>query len=118
MIETLSADSVVVDISIDQGGCIETAKATSHENPVYRAQNVIHYCVPNIPSAVPRTSTFALTSASFSYIQNIANKGFKKALSDDPYTKKGLNVYKGYVTCFPVATALNREFRPPEDLGL
>ena len=118
MIQSMEENSVVVDISIDQGGCIETAHPTSHEEPVYKLHNVIHYCVPNIPSAVSRTSTYALTNASFPYIKEIANKGFKQALSQNPYLKKGLNVYKGYVTYPPVATALNLECRLPEELGI
>ena len=118
MVQSLAENSVVVDISIDQGGCVETAHPTSHEEPVYTLYDVIHYCVPNIPSAVPRTSTYALTNVSFPYIKEIANKGFKKALSQNSHLKKGLNVYKGYVTYPPVATALNRVFRLPEELGL
>ena len=114
----MSPHSVVVDISIDQGGCIETAHPTSHEEPIYSLYDVIHYCVPNIPSAVSRTSTYALTNVSFPYIKEIADKGFKNALSQNPYLKKGLNVYKGYVTYPPVAEALNLECRPPEELGL
>ena len=118
MIQSMPAKSVVADISIDQGGCVETAHSTSHEEPIYTLYNVIHYCVPNIPSAVSRTSTYALTNASFPYIRDIANKGFKEALSQNPHFKKGLNVYKGYVTCPPVATALNRKCRLPKELGL
>ncbi len=118
MVQSLSKKSVIVDISIDQGGCVETTRPTSHENPIYTLYDVIHYCVPNIPSAVSRTSTYALTNASFPYIKDIANKGFKEALSQNPLMKKGLNVYKGYVTYPPVAEALNRECRSPEKLGL
>ena len=117
MIQSLAEKSVVVDISIDQGGCIETARPTSHEKPIYTLDQVIHYCVPNIPSAVPRTSTYALNNVSFPYIREIANKGFPSALKN-PYFKKGLNVYKGHITCPPVAEALNRECRPVEELEL
>ncbi|MCZ0932242.1 MAG: alanine dehydrogenase [Oligoflexia bacterium] len=117
MISLLPEKSVVVDISIDQGGCIETARPTSHTKPTYTIDDIIHYCVPNIPSAVARTSTYALTNQSFSYVQEIANKGFAKAMQN-PGFKKGLNVYKGYVTCQPVAQALNREYRSLEELGL
>ena len=118
MIQSMSAKSVVADISIDQGGCIETARPTSHEKPIYILDNVIHYCVPNIPSAVSRTSTYALTNVSFPYIREIANKGFQEALTQNPYLKRGLNVYKGYVTYPSVATALNRKCRLPKELGL
>ena len=117
MISLLPEKSVVVDISIDQGGCIETARPTSHTDPTYTIDNIIHYCVPNIPSAVARTATYALTNQSFSYIQEIANKGFIQALQN-PYFKKGLNTYKGYVTYQPVAQALNREYKSAETLGL
>ena len=115
-IQQLPEKSVVVDISIDQGGCIETAKATSHTHPIYIEENIIHYCVPNIPSAVSRTSTFALTSQSFPYIKEISNKGLKSALKN-PGFKKGLNSYKGFITYQPVASALGMEFQSPEQLG-
>lgn len=118
MIQSMPPLSVAVDISIDQGGCIETAHPTSHEEPVYSLYDVIHYCVPNIPSAVSRTSTHALTNVSFPYVKEIADKGFKKAISQNPHLKKGLNVYKGHVTYPPVAEALKREYRLPEELGL
>ena len=118
MVQSLKEKSVIVDISIDQGGCIETVRPTSHEEPIYTLHNVIHYCVPNIPSAVPQTSTYALTNASFPYIKTLADKNFKEALSQNPYLKKGLNVYKGYVTYPPVAEALNRKCRLPEEFGI
>lgn len=118
MIQSMEKNSVVVDISIDQGGCIETARPTSHENPIYTLHDVIHYCVPNIPSAVSRTSTQALTNVSFPYIKEIANKGFKKSLSQNPGLKKGLNTYKGHITYPPVAEALKRPCRLPEELGI
>ena len=118
MIQFLPEKSVVADISIDQGGCIETARPTSHEKPVYTLNNVIHYCVPNIPSAVSRTSTYALTNVSFPYIKDMAQKGFKTALLQNPLLKKGLNVYKGHITCPPVAKALQRECPSLKDLDL
>ena len=118
MVKLMSKKSLVVDISIDQGGCIETAQPTSHQKPTYTLYNVIHYCVPNIPSAVPRTSTYALTNVSFPYIKKIANQGFKKAMISDPYFKKGLNTYKGHITLKPVAQALNKDYKTPEQLGL
>ena len=117
MISLLPEKSVVVDISIDQGGCIETARPTSHTKPTYTINNIIHYCVPNIPSAVARTSTYALTNQSFPYVQEIANKGFKQAMQN-PYFKKGLNVYKGYITYQPVAQALNKEYQSTKALGI
>ena len=118
MISLLPEKSVVVDISIDQGGCIETARPTSHTHPVYNVDSIIHYCVPNIPSAVARTSTFALTNKSYPYIEEIAGKGLKQALLENPSLKKGLNTYKGFITCLPVAEAVNLNFRPSEHLGI
>ena len=117
MIQSLSAGSVVVDISIDQGGCIETAKATSHENPTYEKHEVIHYCVPNIPSVVSRSSTYALTHASFPFVLNVADKGAEGALKEDASLRKGLNTYEGHITCQPVAEALEREFVSWEKLS-
>ena len=116
MIKTMNPKSVAVDISIDQGGCFETARLTSHENPVYEKHGVIHYCVPNIPSVVPRTSTYALTNVSFPFVQQIADQGLEGALQSSPFLKKGLNVYKGAVTCAPVANALKKEYKSFEDL--
>lgn len=118
MVQSMPKKSVIADISIDQGGCVETARPTSHQNPTYMLYDIIHYCVPNIPSAVSRTSTYALTNVSFPYILEIANKGLKQALLENPYLKKGLNVYKGYVVYPPVAEALNLKCRKPEELGL
>ena len=116
MLGAMSPKSVVVDISIDQGGCFETARPTSHENPVYETQGVIHYCVPNIPSVVSRTSTSALTNAGFPFVRQIANQGLEEALKGNEFLKKGLNVYGGFVTCAPVASALGMKHRPFEEL--
>ena len=118
MVQSMPAQSVLADISIDQGGCVETTRPTSHEKPTYILYDIIHYCVPNIPSAVSRTSTYALANASFPYIKEVANKGLKEALKQNSYLKKGLNVYKGYVTYPPVAEALKLECRLPEEFGL
>ncbi|MFH1654974.1 MAG: alanine dehydrogenase [Pseudomonadota bacterium] len=98
MVKTMEPDSVVVDVSIDQGGCIETSRPTSHEEPIYKEHGVIHYCVPNMPALTPRTSTEALTSATFTYLKELANKGIEKALADDPALKLGLQVKDGKVT--------------------
>ena len=116
MMSFLPKKSVVVDISIDQGGCIETARPTSHTKPTYEIDNIIHYCVPNIPSAVARTSTYALTKQSFPYVEQLANKGFKQSM-ENPHFKKGLNVYKGSITYEPVAKALNQEYFPIDKIG-
>ena len=117
MINLMPEKSIVVDISIDQGGCVETARPTSHTKPTYVIDDIIHYCVPNIPSAVARTSTYALTNKSFPYVQELANKGLQQAMQT-PYFRKGLNVYKGFITYQPVAQALNKEHRTAESLGL
>jgi len=117
MMTLLPEKSVVVDISIDQGGCIETARPTSHTDPVYCLDGVIHYCVPNIPSAVARTSSFALTNRSYPYIEKLAEQGLKKALKEEIGLKKGLNTYKGFITYEPVAKALNQEYSSLEKLN-
>jgi alanine dehydrogenase len=97
--------SVIVDVAIDQGGCVETMKPTTHENPTYVVDNVIHYAVANMPGGVPRTSTLALTNATLPYAIQLANKGWKKALRDNPALLKGLNIVDGKVTYGGVADA-------------
>ncbi|MCP4133057.1 MAG: alanine dehydrogenase [bacterium] len=99
--------SAFVDIAIDQGGCAETSKPTTHEDPTFIVDNIVHYCVANMPGAVPRTSTFALTNATLPYALDLANKGVEKALSEDAALAKGLNVYKGQLTCHEVSEALD-----------
>ena len=105
MISSMMPGSVVVDVAIDQGGCFETSRPTTHENPVYVVDGVIHYCVANIPGAVARTSTFALTNVTLPYALAIANKGLERAAKEDPALAKGVNVYKGEVTYQGVAQA-------------
>jgi alanine dehydrogenase len=105
--------SVIVDVAIDQGGCVETIKATTHENPVYTVDGIIHYGVANMPGGVPRTSTFALTNATFPYALKLANKGWKAALADDPGLLKGLNVVAGKVTYEGVAEAFGLKYHEP-----
>jgi alanine dehydrogenase len=107
MIKTMQPGSVVVDVSIDQGGCIETAHATTHDDPVYLKHEVIHYCVGNMPGAYPRTSTLALTNASLPYVLKLADHGLE-ALTADPGFGKALNTHQGQITCRPVAVALDR----------
>jgi alanine dehydrogenase len=106
--------SVIVDVAIDQGGCVETIKATTHENPVYTVDGIIHYGVANMPGGVPRTSTLALTNATFPYAFRLANKGWKQALREDPALVKGLNVVEGKVTYQGVAEAFGMEYHMPE----
>jgi alanine dehydrogenase len=105
MIKSMRPGSVAVDVAIDQGGCFETSKPTTHQDPVYEVDGVIHYCVANIPGAVSRTSTFALTNVTLPYALALANKGAEQATKDDPALAKGVNVYRGSVTCQGVAEA-------------
>ena len=105
--------SVIVDVAIDQGGCVETIHATTHENPTYVVDGVIHYGVANMPGGVPRTSTLALTNATLPYALQLANKGWKQALKDNPALLKGLNVHDGKITYLGVAEAFGMAFHEP-----
>ena len=105
--------SVIVDVAVDQGGCVETTHATTHENPTYVVDGVIHYAVANMPGGVPRTSTLALTNATLPYALQLANKGWKKALRDNPALLKGLNVAEGKVTYKAVSDAFGLEYHDP-----
>lgn len=109
MLPTMPQGSVIVDVAIDQGGCVETARPTTHADPVFVVDGVIHYCVANMPGAVARTSTFALTNATLPYGLMLADKGAKRALLSDAALLKGLNVIDGRVVCRPVAEALGYE---------
>lgn len=111
MVQTMAPGSVVVDVAVDQGGCIETCRPTSHTNPTYEVDGVIHYCVPNMPGVVARTSTYALTSATIKYASMLAAMGVEDAIAKDPCLFKGLNVYGGYVCYEPVAKDLGMEYR-------
>ena len=112
-LKTMKQGSVIVDVAIDQGGCVETIKATTHENPVYTVDGVIHYGVANMPGGVPRTSTLALTNATFPYALKLANKGWKAALAEDAGLLKGLNVVGGKVTYAGVAEAFGLKYHDP-----
>ncbi|MCY1705651.1 alanine dehydrogenase [Pannonibacter sp. SL95] len=114
MIKRMKNGSVVVDVAIDQGGCFETAHATTHAEPTYVVDGVVHYCVANMPGAVPRTSTFALNNVTLPYTLALADHGAKKALLANPNFLPGLNVYKGKVTCKAVADALGYDYVAPE----
>jgi alanine dehydrogenase len=117
MLKTMRPGSVLVDISIDQGGCFETSKATTHSDPVFVVDGIIHYCVANMPGAVSRTSAFALNNATLPFTLALANKGYKKALQDDPHLANGLNVYEGAITHEAVAKDLGKPFKRPTWLG-
>ena len=116
MLSLMKKGSVIVDVAIDQGGCVETARPTSHSDPVYEVDGIIHYCVANMPGAVPRTSTFALTNATLPLALDIADKGLRAAAVEDASLKKGINTYQGSLTNKEVADAQNREFVDIDEL--
>jgi alanine dehydrogenase len=113
-LKTMQQGAVIVDVAIDQGGCVETIKATTHENPTYVVDGIIHYGVANMPGGVPRTSTLALTNATFPYAKELAKKGWKQALKENEALKKGLNIVDGKVTYPAVAEAFGLPFTPPD----
>jgi alanine dehydrogenase len=116
MLSRMKPGSVIVDVAIDQGGCVETARATTHADPTYVVDGVVHYCVANMPGGVPRTSTYALNNATLPFVLALADKGWKQALREDPHLLAGLNVCAGKVTCAEVAEALGYEVVAPERL--
>ncbi len=117
MLKTMRPGSVLVDISIDQGGCFETSHATTHSDPVFTVDGIIHYCVANMPGAVARTSAFALNNATLPFALALANKGYKQALVDDPHLANGLNVHEGAIAHEAVATDLGKAYVRPKWLG-
>jgi alanine dehydrogenase len=116
MLADMKEGAVIVDVSIDQGGCVETSRPTSHSSPTFVVDGVIHYCVTNMPGAVPRTSTFALTNATFPYAFQIANLGVKNAFAKNRALSRGLNLAKGKVTHRAVAESLGYEYTPVEEI--
>ena len=108
MVEQMKPGAVIVDVAIDQGGCIETARPTTHSNPAYVVSGVVHYCVTNMPAAVPHTSTLALTNATFPYVMKLAQMGAEKAIRDDAGMREGVNTYRGHVTYAAVAESQGR----------
>jgi alanine dehydrogenase len=116
MLKTMKKGAVLVDVAIDQGGCFETSKATTHSKPTYVVDRVVHYCVANMPGAVPKTSTMALTNATLPYAVEIANKGWQKAMRENNEIKLGANVVKGKVTYKGVADAFDLELTPIDNL--
>src|SRR5216110_2069361 len=113
-LKTMQPGAVIVDVAIDQGGCVETIHATTHENPTYVVDGIIHYGVANMPGGVPRTSTLALTNATFPYAMQLANKGWKQALKENAALRKGLNIVDGKVTYPAVAEAFALPYTPPD----
>jgi alanine dehydrogenase len=110
MLRRMRPGSVVVDVAIDQGGCMETSRPTTHHEPTYVVDGITHYCVANMPGAVPRTSTFALNNATLPFIISLVTKGVNSALNSDQHLLNGLNIHQGKVTCEPVANAIGDEF--------
>ena len=113
MIKKMKRGSVIVDVAIDQGGCVETSKPTTHGDPTYMVDDVVHYCVANMPGGVPRTSTIALNNATLPFLAKLANKGYEKALIEDKNFLAGLNVYKGNVTYKAVADVFGHTYVDP-----
>ncbi|MEO6656277.1 MAG: alanine dehydrogenase [Pyrinomonadaceae bacterium] len=116
MLHLVPQGAVLVDVAVDQGGCFETTHATTHSNPTYYEEGVLHYCVANMPGAVPRTSTFALTNATLPYALDLANKGFEKAIADDAGLREGVNTFGGKLTYEAVATSQGLEYTPLDTL--
>ncbi len=116
MVRRMRPGSVLVDIAIDQGGCFETSRPTTHSDPIYVEDGVVHYCVTNMPGAVPRTSTFALNNATLPFVLALADKGWRQALHDDAHLRAGLNVHAGWVAHAAVACDLGLKYRSPEEV--
>src|SRR5687768_6952160 len=116
MLKDVPNGAVIVDVAVDQGGCVETSHPTTHSDPTYYVEGVLHYCVANMPGAVPRTSTFALTNATLPYTLKLANKGFLHAISSDPHLKEGVNTYAGECTYEAVAVDQGIRYTPLDEL--
>jgi len=116
MVSKMKKGAVIVDVAIDQGGCIETAHPTTHSNPSYIVDGVVHYCVTNMPAAVPNTSTLALTNATFPYVMKLAKVGAKAAIKDDKGIAEGVNTYEGVLTYEAVAAAQKRKWKAVAEL--
>ena len=112
MVATMKPGSVLVDVAIDQGGCFEDSRPTTHDEPTFQVHDSVFYCVANMPGAVPNTSTWALTNATLAYALQLADKGWRRALADDPALAKGLNTHAGAITYPAVAEAFGRDFTP------
>lgn len=116
MVRAMKPGAVIVDVCIDQGGCCDTSRPTTHSNPTYVEEGVVHYCVTNMPGAAPRTSTFALNNATLPFVLALAGRGWREAMLADPHLRAGLNVHDGKIVCAPVAQALGLEPIPPENV--
>jgi alanine dehydrogenase len=113
-VKAMKPGSVIIDIAIDQGGCCETSRPTSHSHPTFVVDDVVHYCVTNMPGAVARSSTFALNNVTLPFVLAIAGKGYRRALGEDAHVRNGLNVHRGQVTHRAVAEALKLKYTPAE----
>jgi alanine dehydrogenase len=119
MLKTMPDGAVAVDIAIDQGGCLETSRPTTHAQPTFVEEGIVHYCVANMPGAVARTSTFALNNATLPFTLALADKGYRQALAEDKHLRQGLNVHEGHVTYKAVAETLGYDYRTAEEaLGI
>ncbi len=116
MVKQMGKGSVLVDVAIDQGGCFETSKPTTHANPTFVVEDVIHYCVANMPGGVPQTSTYALNNATLPYVLALADKGYRQALQDDPHLLDGLNVHQGDLTIQQVAEVQGLDYKPAHEV--
>ncbi|MEE3288580.1 MAG: alanine dehydrogenase, partial [Pseudomonadota bacterium] len=116
MVNDMKKGAVIVDVAIDQGGCCETSRATTHAEPTYMVDDVVHYCVANMPGGVPRTSTYALNNVTLPHVLTLADKGYREALLDDEHLRNGLNVHAGKITCKEVAEDLGYDFTDPLDV--
>ena len=116
MVAKMKKGAVIVDVAIDKGGCIETARPTTHSDPSYLVDGVVHYCVTNMPAAVPNTSTLALTNATFPYVLKLAQHGAKDAILRDDGIRDGVNTFDGTLTCEPVASSQKRAWKPIREL--
>ena len=116
MVQSMKTGAVIVDVSVDQGGCVETTRPTTHHDPTFVEYDVVHYCVTNIPGAVGRTSSYALTNVTLPYILELANKGWKKAMLENPALLNGLNIIDGKVTFKAIAEYLNLEYYKAENI--
>jgi len=113
MLRTMKRGAVIVDVSVDQGGCAATSRPTTHDDPVYEVEGIIHYTVANMPGAYPRTSTLALTNSTFPYIKILAHKGIEESIREDRVMRSALNTYNGEVTNRPLADSLGLKFSEP-----
>jgi len=116
MVMQMKKGAVIVDVAIDQGGCVETAHPTTHSDPAYEVNGVVHYCVTNMPAAVPNTSTLALTNATFPYVLRLARSGARQAILDDDGIRDGVNTWDGTLTCEPVALSQKKPWTPVRSL--